>query len=86
MILARRRRFPCPCCAHLTLTERPPGSHQICPVCFWEDDPVQHDDPTFSGGANTVSLEAARRNFSAHGWSEARFSTAVRRPLPDERP
>ncbi|MFF1900798.1 CPCC family cysteine-rich protein [Streptomyces sp. NPDC058206] len=32
--------FPCVCCGHLTLGE-PPGSYEICSVCFWEDDRVQ---------------------------------------------
>ncbi|WP_328859368.1 CPCC family cysteine-rich protein [Streptomyces sp. NBC_00306] len=26
----------CPCCGYVTLAER--GSHEICAVCFWEDD------------------------------------------------
>jgi hypothetical protein len=31
--------YPCPCCGHLVYIE-PPGSHDICKVCFWEDDIV----------------------------------------------
>ncbi len=27
-------RFPCPCCGFLTLPEEPPGTYDICPVCF----------------------------------------------------
>lgn len=31
-----------------------PGSYEICPVCFWEDDRVQFRWPAMSGGANKV--------------------------------
>ncbi|GLZ78526.1 hypothetical protein Afil01_33330 [Actinorhabdospora filicis] len=33
-------KFPCVCCGHLTM-DSPPGLHDICRVCFWEDDGVQ---------------------------------------------
>ncbi|HEY5908286.1 MAG TPA: CPCC family cysteine-rich protein, partial [Vicinamibacteria bacterium] len=44
-------RYPCPCCGYLMFKESP-GSHDICKICFWEDDIVQLRDPHFSGGAN----------------------------------
>jgi hypothetical protein len=53
--------FSCPCCGYHTLQEKPPGTFDICPVCEWEDDLVQFNDPDFSGGANTVSLREAQR-------------------------
>jgi hypothetical protein len=28
-----------------------PGSFVICPVCFWEDDDVQLENPNFAVGA-----------------------------------
>jgi hypothetical protein len=46
--------FDAPCC----------GDYSICPVCGWEDDPVQFDDPTYPGGANRLSLNMAREEFS----------------------
>lgn len=55
--------FPCPCCGFFTLDEKPPGTYDICPLCGWEDDPVQHDDPTYRGGANHESLIECRLNF-----------------------
>ena len=46
----------CPCCGYPTLSEEPPGTYEICPVCFWEDDPVQFNDPSFAGGAGSAHL------------------------------
>lgn len=48
----------CPCCGKYDFSEG--GSYEICPVCNWEDDPVQEEDPIFGGGANTMSLNEAR--------------------------
>lgn len=56
-------KFACPCCKYLTLDEEPPGTYLICPVCYWEDDPVQYEDPDYKGGANKVALNQARHNF-----------------------
>jgi len=50
--------LPCDCCASLVISER--GAFEICPVCSWEDDPVQARDPDLEGGANNMSLAEAR--------------------------
>lgn len=76
----------CPCCGYLTLSEEPPGTFEICPVCNWEDDSVQFADPTFEGGSNRVSLEQARRNFANCGASSRGALKLVRKPLPEEIP
>jgi cold shock CspA family protein len=52
--------FPCAVCSAPVTGQ--PGDYEICSVCGWEDDPVQSDDPT-ARGANTVSLDAARRDW-----------------------
>ena len=62
-------RFACPCCGHLTLDERPPGTWLICEVCEWEDDPVQFEDIDCEGGANRVSLRQARELYRTIGMS-----------------
>ena len=80
------KRFSCPCCGYLTLDHEANGSYDICPVCFWEDDPVQLDDPAFRGGANVPSLEEARRNFLAFGAVEERYRERVRPPRAEENP
>ncbi len=76
--------YKCRCCNYLTLKEEPSGSFEICPVCYWEDDNVQSDNPNFSGGANKVSLKKARENFKEYGASEKEFISKVRKPLPEE--
>gem|GEM_PF-575056 len=76
--------FACPCCDCLTLAESPPGTFAICPVCFWEDDRVQFRDHGYAGGANTVSLSDARRNFGAFGACDDGMRGLVRAPTEDE--
>ncbi|WP_437201161.1 CPCC family cysteine-rich protein [Planctomicrobium sp. SH664] len=78
--------YPCPCCNSLTLSQPAPGTFEICPICFWEDDPVQFQDPNSPGGANEVSLVEARMNFISLGAIDARTLRFVRRPASDERP
>ncbi len=78
--------FRCLCCGCRTLGEAPPGTYEICPVCFWEDDLVQAKDPTYRGGANAVSLTEARVNYLRIGASEPRVLEHVRPPLPGELP
>ena len=84
--MIQQRKFPCPSCGFLTLDEEPPGTFAICPVCGWEDDNVQFHDPSYSGGANPVSLEEARRNFVEFGAVSERVKDLVRSPTPQEFP
>lgn len=37
-------KYKCPCCGFYTFDEKPNGNYDICPVCFWEDDPIQLED------------------------------------------
>ncbi|MBE1602653.1 MULTISPECIES: CPCC family cysteine-rich protein [Streptomyces] len=76
-------RYPCVCCGHLTMDE-PPGSYQICPVCFWEDDAVQLRWPGYWGGANRPSLMEAQKNHQAFGACEERAVEHVRPPEDHE--
>jgi len=48
----------CPCCKNRTLSEL--GAYEVCPICHWEDDPVQSNEPDYAGGANQNSLNQAR--------------------------
>lgn len=55
--------FTCPCCGYKTLSEQPPGTFEICQICWWEDDNIQFDDPDYIGGANGDSLRMCQRKF-----------------------
>ncbi|HEY5835740.1 CPCC family cysteine-rich protein [Streptomyces sp.] len=76
-------RYPCPCCGHRVLDEMP-GSFEICPICFWEDDDVQFRWPTTTGGANRVSLIEAQRNYQDSGACDQHGRKYVRPPAEDE--
>ncbi len=77
-------RYTCPCCGYKTLGEKLPGTYDICPICFWEDDPLQFDDPDYEGSANVPSLRQAQRNFLEFGAVERRLITYVRKPTEKE--
>lgn len=77
-------KYKCPCCGFYTQSSPAGTSHEVCPVCFWEDDKVQLKDEDFKGGANAVSLKEARENYKALGACEERFVTKVRSPKKTE--
>ena len=56
-----KRQFPmsCPCCGEGIIDE----PHGICSVCGWEDDKLQNADPELKDGANSLSLNEARKKF-----------------------
>ena len=60
-------KYKCPCCGHYTFIEPTGNTYDICPVCFWEDDGWQQDNPDEAGGANAVSLNQARINYQKFG-------------------
>ncbi len=78
------RRFPCICCGYLQF-DKPPGSDEICKICFYQDDFVDIAFPTKPGGPNKVSLIEAQANFTAFGASEWRLKDHTRKPRPDDR-
>lgn len=78
--------YPCPCCGCLTLSEPERGTFEICPVCFWEDDDLQFNNPEFFGGANQISLNKARKNYKEFGASSKEFLNHVKIPFSHEMP
>lgn len=77
--------YLCDCCGYITMGEER-GSFDICPVCGWEDDDIQFDNPDMAGGANAVSLNQARENFRNFKNHDPKSGFKVRDPLPDEIP
>jgi hypothetical protein len=77
--------WPCACCGCYTLPEAPGGTFCYCPVCGWEDDPVQFSDLDYRGGANEPSLREARQNFERRGRCDD-LDYPVRAPAPSELP
>ncbi len=71
-------KFNCPCCGYKTLEEE--FSWDICPICYWEDDPLQFKNVDLEGGANTVSLRKAQKNFIEFGACERDMLRYVREP------
>jgi hypothetical protein len=62
-------KYPCPCCGYLVF-DLPPGYHEVCPICLWEDDLAQLRFPRMPGSANRVSLERGQQNFAELGTAE----------------
>jgi Cysteine-rich CPCC len=61
-----------------------PMTFAICDVCFWEDDPIQLEDPNYKGGANRVSLRQAQWNFILFRACDEKMTKHTRRPTKEE--
>jgi len=48
----------CPVCGEYEFEKD--SDYDVCPVCWWENDGVQLDDPDYDGGANEKSLNECR--------------------------
>lgn len=53
--------YSCPCCGSKTIDNL--GDYEICPICKWEDDPIQSKEPDYAGGANKMSLNEAKEAY-----------------------
>jgi hypothetical protein len=60
MTSTQRVSLPCPACGFETVCESTYGTYGICPLCDWEEDPVQLANPCTGGGANRKSLAEAQ--------------------------
>jgi hypothetical protein len=79
-------RIQCPCCGYYTIDSDYEVIVDICEVCFWQYDEVAHDRPETMKGANSVTLNQARKNYKEFGACEQRFIDKVREPFPEELP
>lgn len=77
------KKHLCPCCGYYEFSEGA-GDFDICPICFWEDDPVQNENPEYVGGANRLSLNECKANYRKFGACEERFVSLVRKPTDSE--
>jgi hypothetical protein len=83
-VVDQQSTFPCPCCGYLSF-DQPPGSYEICEICFWEDDELQLEyATTLAGGANRPTLHDAQRNFLKFGACEPEMVGNVRSPSPSD--
>lgn len=55
-------RFTCPCCEKRTLREK--DVYEICPECWWEDEPGCLLGDV---GTHGVTLREAQANYSRYG-------------------
>lgn len=60
-----RKPHKCPICGRCEFPYS--GSYDVCPVCGWEDDPVQEKEPDFPAGANEYSLNEYKAKYES-GW------------------
>lgn len=74
----------CPCCGYLTIDDTEDIITDICEVCFWQYDEIAQNAPDSIIGANSVSLNVAKKNFVSFGAVEKRFLNMVRLPYEDE--
>lgn len=70
----------CPCCGYDSFDSKDRLQYSICPICFWEDDPIQFNEPEYEGGANRVSLIQGQKNFEDFGACEKEMVQNVRKP------
>lgn len=73
-------KYKCPCCGYYTFKNKPNGDYEICPVCFWEDDPLAYDDPDEVCSCNGVSLNQAKANYLKFGACHEDMIRHVRAP------
>ena len=53
----------CPVCGKYTFKKS--GDYDICPVCEWENDPIQLANPDEDGGANDLSLNEYKKEYKS---------------------
>ena len=54
----------CPCCNEHYFGLA--NNYETCPVCKWQDDGTQRNEPDFRGGANKLSLNEYQKEWLRH--------------------
>lgn len=78
----KNKKFKCPCCGYYTLNEV--NKYEVCPVCNWEDDPIQRKNPNDDEGTNKISLNLAKENYNKYYAVKKEFVRKVRYPELNE--
>lgn len=78
-------KYRCVCCGYKTLEHDEALYYEICPVCFWENDPIQNENPDYRGGANRISLNQAKTNYTKYGAVKFSLKKYTRPPLKSEK-
>ena len=60
-------KLQCPCCGESTIEER--NDNEICPICGWEDDWWDSNNPDSLPSCNWLTLNEARKMFKETGKS-----------------
>lgn len=76
-------KYVCKCCGCAVMDST--DEYDICPVCFWERDFYQEKNPDYESGANSISLEQARKNYAECGACDEQFLKKVRPANADEK-
>lgn len=76
------KKYTCPCCGYKTIDSD--GDYEICPVCFWEDDPSQKMNE-YDFGANKIPLIEAQKNYLRYGACEKTATQYVRTPTEQDK-
>ncbi|NOU96195.1 hypothetical protein GC093_23645 [Paenibacillus sp. LMG 31456] len=76
------KKYTCPCCGYKKIASD--GDYDICPICFWEDDPYQKMNE-YDLGANTIPLVEAQKNYIRLGACEEKATHVVRKPTEKDK-
>lgn len=70
--------YKCSTCGYFNPDRQ--GLHEICPVCFWQDDSSSYHE----GGPNGMTMKEAKKNYKKYGAAREEFAKYVRKPYVEE--
>jgi len=62
-------KYKCPVCGNAVIEHK----FDICPICFWEYDPLDIKNPELVSNVNKLSLYKARANYTKYGVSSLKY-------------
>jgi hypothetical protein len=65
--IAENHPYFCPLCGIKSLDLKPPRSHDICDVCYWQDEKDPRESEVYAAGANDYCLRDAFRMWLEFG-------------------